>query len=75
MEPYLPAIRAAVAADRSIRAEAALSAGPQGPISSYDTVVGREEEALVADYPFDRGLRLEGRPLTIVPAFSSSAPR
>ncbi|MGN9758868.1 hypothetical protein [Streptomyces sp. SD31] len=27
VEPYAPAIRAAVAADRSIRAEAALSAG------------------------------------------------
>ncbi|MER7371545.1 ArsR/SmtB family transcription factor [Streptomyces lanatus] len=67
--PYLPAIRAAVTADRSIRAEAALTAGPQGLLDSYRTIADREEEALVTDYPFDRGLRLDGRPLTIVPAF------
>ncbi|KUM81162.1 winged helix-turn-helix transcriptional regulator [Streptomyces sp. ISL-22] len=67
--PYLPAIRAAVAADRSVRAEAALTSGPQGLLDSYGTVVGRDEEALVTDYPFDRGLRLDGRPLTIVPGF------
>ncbi|MGW6911919.1 ArsR/SmtB family transcription factor [Streptomyces sp. NPDC054940] len=69
VEPYLPAIRAAVAADRSVRAEAALSSGPQGLLESYRTVLGREEEALVTDYPFHRALRLDGRPLTIVPAF------
>lgn len=69
VEPYLPAIRAAVAADRSVRAEAALDSGPQGLLDSYRTVLGREEEALVTDYPFHRELRLDGRPLTIVPAF------
>ncbi|MCL8013498.1 winged helix-turn-helix domain-containing protein [Streptomyces sp. AS02] len=69
VQPYLPAIRAAVAADRSVRAEAALTSGPRGLLDSYDTVLGREDESLVTDYPFDRGLRLDGRPLAIVPAF------
>lgn len=69
VEPYLPAIRAAVAADRSVRAEAALASGPRGLLDSYDTVLGRENDALVTDYPFDRGLRLDGRPPAIVPAF------
>ncbi|MGW7519943.1 ArsR/SmtB family transcription factor [Streptomyces sp. NPDC054796] len=71
VQPYLPAIRGEVSADRSRRAEAALSEGPSGLLTSYGSLLNwhPDEGALAAPYPVPRELRLEGRALTLIPSF------
>lgn len=71
VEPYLPAIRAQVAADRFERGEAALTGGAEGLLSSFGGLPEWEcaRRTLRAPYPVDRDLRLEGRTLTLVPGF------
>ncbi len=71
VEPYLPAIRTEAAADRSERAEAALTGGAEGLLASYGGLPEWrcEGSALRAPYPMDRELRLDGRTLTLVPGF------
>ncbi|MDX3849443.1 winged helix-turn-helix domain-containing protein [Streptomyces sp. AK02-01A] len=75
VEPYGDEIRAAVAADRPVRAAAALDGGPDGLLASYqpelvrrDGTLGRDG-VLEAAYPVDDELVLGGRPLTMIPAF------
>ncbi|NJQ00309.1 helix-turn-helix transcriptional regulator [Streptomyces sp. PLAI1-29] len=69
--PYLPAIRAEVAADRAQRAEAALTGGAEGLLASYGVLPGWtcDGTALRTPYPVRRELRLRGRTLTLVPGF------
>ncbi|QNS06391.1 winged helix-turn-helix domain-containing protein [Streptomyces xanthii] len=69
VEPYLPAMRGAVADDRAVRADAALRGGAAGLLESYGPSVALDAGALVAAYPVARRLPLGGRPLTIVPGF------
>ena len=71
VEPYLAAIGPVVAADRPLRAEAALAAGPDGLLASYrpDLSWREEDRVLEASYPVRWDLPLGGRPLTMVPAF------
>ncbi|MEV5610565.1 winged helix-turn-helix domain-containing protein [Streptomyces sp. NPDC052225] len=69
VEPYLPAVRGAVADDRAVRARAALGSGGDGLLASYGPALSREESSLVAEYPVERELPLHGRPLTLVPSF------
>lgn len=70
VRPYLAAIRAEAAADRAYRAEASLRGGPEGLLASYgDQLSWRSEgRSLLAPYPISRELRLEGRPLRLVPS-------
>jgi DNA-binding transcriptional ArsR family regulator len=69
--PYLPAVRAQVAADRAERGEAALTGGAEGLLASFDALPEWECSArtLRAPYPVRRELRLAGRTLTLVPGF------
>ncbi|OAH10298.1 helix-turn-helix domain-containing protein [Streptomyces jeddahensis] len=69
VEPYRPAVREAVRADRSVRSDAALRAGPDGLLRSYGPALTWESRTLTAPYPHPRDLPLDGRPLTIVPSF------
>ncbi|MCP3817598.1 winged helix-turn-helix domain-containing protein [Streptomyces sp. A3M-1-3] len=69
VEPYLPAIRAAMAADRPVRAEAALEAGPDGLLESYQPQLMWRHGVLESSYPVDRELKLRGRSLTLIPSF------
>ncbi|WP_405456128.1 helix-turn-helix domain-containing protein [Streptomyces sp. NBC_00101] len=71
VEPYLGAMRAQAAADRTARAEAVLTHGAEGLLIVHGELPGwryRERE-LRAPYPIERGLALRGRTLTLVPAF------
>lgn len=69
--PYLPAIRAQAAADRSRRAEAALTGGAEGLVASYEEMPGWrcEEGILRTPYPVSRELQLYGQTLTLIPGF------
>jgi DNA-binding transcriptional ArsR family regulator len=71
VEPYLSVMRAQAAADRAARADAALVHGAEGLLTGYDELPGWQcaSGRLRAPYPVDRELRLEGRSLTLVPAF------
>ncbi|MFD8824002.1 ArsR/SmtB family transcription factor [Streptomyces sp. NPDC059605] len=71
VQPYADDIRAAVAADRPVRARAALGSGSSGLLASYgpDLDWRNESRLLEAPYPVSRDKPLNGRPLTIVPAF------
>ncbi|WP_455359341.1 ArsR/SmtB family transcription factor [Streptomyces sp. SYSU K21746] len=69
VEPYLPAIRAAMAADRPVRAEAALEAGPDGLLESYQPQLTWRDGVLESSYPVKRELKLRGRSLTLIPSF------
>lgn len=71
VEPYLGAIRAQAAADRTARAEAVLTHGAEGLLIGYDALPGwrYHDRELRAPYPVDRELPLRGRTLTLVPAF------
>ncbi|MFD9499474.1 ArsR/SmtB family transcription factor [Streptomyces sp. NPDC060035] len=71
VEPYLAAIRAQAAADRAVRAEAVLTHGAEGLLTGYDHLPGwrYRDRRLRAPYPVDRELTLNGRTLTLVPAF------
>lgn len=70
VRPYLAAIRAEAAADRAYRAEACLRGGPEGLLASYGGQLSWQSEgrSLLAPYPIERELRLEGRPLRLVPS-------
>ncbi|MFD3513944.1 ArsR/SmtB family transcription factor [Streptomyces sp. NPDC058657] len=69
--PYLGEIRAAVAADRPARAEAALEGGADGLLASYQPELTWREggRLLEAEYPVDRVLTLQGQSLTLIPSF------
>ncbi|GAA2760466.1 ArsR/SmtB family transcription factor [Actinopolymorpha rutila] len=67
--PYLHAIRAAVAADRPSRSEAALTGGAVGLLETYQNELAWREDALECAYPVDQELALNGRPLSLVPSF------
>ncbi|MFI5803282.1 ArsR/SmtB family transcription factor [Streptomyces sp. NPDC051561] len=69
--PYSREIRAAVAADRPVRAEAALEGGADGLLSSYQPELTWREDGrlLEAGYPMERELVLGGRSLTLIPSF------
>ncbi|WP_433547800.1 ArsR/SmtB family transcription factor [Streptomyces sp. CA-294286] len=69
--PYLGDVRAAVAADRPLRAEAALEDGADGLLASYQPELTWREggRVLEAEYPVTRELALEGRALTMIPSF------
>ncbi|MEU9061787.1 helix-turn-helix domain-containing protein [Streptomyces sp. NPDC048430] len=71
VEPYLTAMRAQAAADRTVRAQAVLSHGAEGLLTGYDQLPGwrYREGRLRAPYPIERELSLRGRTLTLVPAF------
>lgn len=69
--PYLPAIRGQAGTDRARRGEAALARGAEGLLASYTELPGWEShgDVLLAPYPVERELRLEGRTLTLLPSF------
>ncbi|WP_028813564.1 ArsR/SmtB family transcription factor [Streptomyces flavidovirens] len=69
VEPYLDVIRSAVDAERPVRAEAALSQGPQGLLSTYQDFAWRDDGVLETGYPVDKELELRGRSLTMIPSF------
>ncbi|MFJ7960145.1 ArsR/SmtB family transcription factor [Streptomyces sp. NPDC096319] len=71
VEPYLPAMRAQAASDRALRAEAAVTYGAEGMLMGYDDLPGWDyrQRRLSTPYPVERALHLEGRPLTLIPAF------
>lgn len=71
VEPYLTAMRAQAAADRTVRAQAVLSHGAEGLLTGYDQLPGwrYREGRLRAPYPVERELSLRGRTLTLVPGF------
>ncbi|MFI8006936.1 ArsR/SmtB family transcription factor [Streptomyces sp. NPDC086010] len=71
VEPYLPAIGAQAAADRTVRAQAVLAHGAEGLLTGYDQLPGwhYRDRLLRAPYPVSRELSLHGRVLTLVPAF------
>ncbi|WBB58892.1 winged helix-turn-helix domain-containing protein [Streptomyces sp. WMMC500] len=67
--PYREAIRSAAAADRPVRADAALGEGAEGLLASFAPEVAWRGDRLECAYPVDRGFALEGRPLTLIPSF------
>ncbi|MFI6436291.1 ArsR/SmtB family transcription factor [Streptomyces sp. NPDC050759] len=68
--PYRTVIDRAVGADLVRRADAALAAGAEGLLGSYQPdVLSWRDGRLECGYPFDRGLELNGRPLTLIPSF------
>jgi DNA-binding transcriptional ArsR family regulator len=67
--PYREAIRSAAAADRPVRAEAALREGAEGLLASYAPEVTWRGDRLECAYPVSRGFALDGRPLTLIPSF------
>ncbi|MFW6695540.1 ArsR/SmtB family transcription factor [Streptomyces sp. MAR4 CNX-425] len=67
--PYRRAIRSAAAADRPVRAEAALREGAEGLLASYAPEVTWRGDRLECAYPVSRGFALDGRPLTLIPSF------
>ncbi|MGW7051249.1 ArsR/SmtB family transcription factor [Streptomyces sp. NPDC054887] len=69
VEPYRDVIMSAVDADRPVRAEAALSRGPEGLLASYDDFAWRDDGVLETGYPVDKQLELGGRSLTMIPSF------
>lgn len=69
VEPYLDVIRSAVDADRPVRAEAALSHGPEGLLATYQDFAWRDDGVLESGYPVDKDLELRGRSLTMIPSF------
>ncbi|MGX1883835.1 ArsR/SmtB family transcription factor [Streptomyces sp. NPDC055287] len=69
VEPYLGVITSAVDADRPVRAEAALSSGPEGLLATYEDFAWRDDGVLETGYPVDRELELRGRSLTMIPSF------
>ncbi|MBT2505027.1 winged helix-turn-helix transcriptional regulator [Streptomyces sp. ISL-98] len=69
VEPYLDVIRSAVDADRPVRAEAALSQGPEGLLATYQDFAWRDDGVLESGYPVDKELELRGRSLTMIPSF------
>ncbi len=71
VEPYLSAMRAQAATDRTVRAEAVLTHGAEGLLAGYDQLPGwrYRDGRLRTPYPVDRQLALNGRTLTLVPAF------
>ncbi|MFF4243499.1 ArsR/SmtB family transcription factor [Streptomyces sp. NPDC001822] len=71
VEPYLSAIGAQAAADRTVRAQAVLAHGAEGLLTGYDQLPGwrYSDRLLCAPYPVNRELSLHGRALTLVPAF------
>jgi DNA-binding transcriptional ArsR family regulator len=69
--PYLGEIHTTIAADRPVRAEAALEGGADGLLASYQPELTWREDGrlLEAEYPMDRELVLHGRSLTLIPSF------
>ncbi|MGW7194792.1 ArsR/SmtB family transcription factor [Streptomyces chryseus] len=69
VEPYRDVIVSAVDADRPVRAEAALSRGPEGLLATYADFAWRDDGVLETGYPVDKELDLRGRSLTMIPSF------
>ncbi|MER5213778.1 helix-turn-helix domain-containing protein [Streptomyces sp. NPDC002838] len=68
--PYRTVIDRAVGADLARRADSALAAGAEGLLGSYQPdLLSWRDGRLECSYPFDRGLELNGRPLTLIPSF------
>ncbi|MFF0724669.1 ArsR/SmtB family transcription factor [Streptomyces sp. NPDC004134] len=67
--PYREAIRSAAAADRPVRAEAALREGAEGLLASFAPEMTWRGDRLECAYPVSRGFALDGRPLTLIPSF------
>ncbi|MFE6972824.1 ArsR/SmtB family transcription factor [Streptomyces sp. NPDC057682] len=69
--PYAAEIGAAVAADRPVRAQAALDRGSDGLLATYqpDLTWRDENRVLEAPYPVASEKWLDGRALTLIPAF------
>ncbi|SCF34380.1 Helix-turn-helix domain-containing protein [Micromonospora matsumotoense] len=70
IDPYWGRIRAAVEADRAVRARALLDGGAEGLLASLRPGMRWESGVLqVLDYPNRRELHLDGRGLLLVPSF------
>lgn len=68
--PYWSLVQAAVAADRAARARSLLDGGTEGLLAGLRPSIRWRSGVLeVHDYPTDRELHLDGRGLTLVPAF------
>jgi DNA-binding transcriptional ArsR family regulator len=70
IDPYWGRIRAAVEADRAVRARALLDGGAEGLLASLRPGMRWDSGVLqVVDYPNRRELHLDGRGLLLVPSF------
>ena len=69
LAPFWPQIRAQVDADRALRTRAVLAGGTDGLLRSFEPLLRWEPPVLVADYPVERELRLDGRGLLLQPSF------
>ncbi|MEV7084644.1 helix-turn-helix domain-containing protein [Streptomyces sp. NPDC093085] len=68
--PYKTVIDRAIGADLALRSGSALAAGAEGLLGSYQPeLLSWRDGRLECGYPFDRGLELNGRPLTLIPSF------
>ncbi|MFE9391605.1 winged helix-turn-helix domain-containing protein [Streptomyces sp. NPDC006784] len=67
--PYKAAVDRAVGSDRSARAGSALTTGAEGLLASYQPELTWRDGRIECGYPFSRSLRLNGRPLTLIPSF------
>ncbi|MFJ9242744.1 ArsR/SmtB family transcription factor [Streptomyces sp. NPDC101776] len=68
--PYRTVIDRAVGTDLARRADSALAAGAEGLLGSYQPdLLAWRDGRVECGYPFDRGLELNGRPLTLIPSF------
>ncbi|GLF96928.1 ArsR/SmtB family transcription factor [Streptomyces yaizuensis] len=69
LAPHWSRIRAAVDAERELRARAFLAGGTDRLLGSLHPTVRWEPPVLLVSYPVDSELRLEGRGLRLVPSF------
>ncbi|MGP3965097.1 hypothetical protein ACTWPT_55035 [Nonomuraea sp. 3N208] len=68
--PYTAHLQEAFTAERSRRAELAISAGVDGWLASYPAQVMQwEQGVLITHHPFEADYQLDGRPLTFIPSF------
>lgn len=69
LRPHWDQVRAAVEADRALRARAVLNAGSVGLLATVHPSMSWEPPVLTMASPYDRELHLEGRGLLLMPAF------
>jgi DNA-binding transcriptional ArsR family regulator len=69
LQPYWPAIRAHIRADRNKRAEMAVDGGVEALLSGLSPTVSWKSPVLEVTYPVEDDLYLQGRGLTLIPSF------
>jgi hypothetical protein len=69
LAPHLDAVEAAVGTDRSLRGRALMDGGVRRLLEGLPPPIHWSPPVLETAYPVDRDLRLDGRGLTLVPAY------